>query len=314
MASTRPKPPWLRVRVPGGENYHRLRRTLRALQLNTVCEHARCPNIGTCWREGTATVMLLGEMCSRGCRFCAVTAGKPAGSIDLQEPKRVAEAIGQLGLRYVVLTMVTRDDLPDGGAAHVAETVRRLHDAQAGLRVEALVGDFGGQSAAVDTVLHAGPDVFGHNVEVVRAWTSRLRDPRCSYDRSLRVLRRVKERSPEQLTKSSLMVGVGETDEEVLEALRDLRAAAVDLVTIGQYLQPTPRHHPVDRFVTPQTFERYRVAALQLGFRHVASAPLVRSSYRAQELFVESHLARRHGDGGMSAAPTQTAAGVAHRR
>lgn len=291
MPRTQPKPPWLRVRAPGGDAYHRIRRTLAELDLNTVCEHARCPNVGTCWREGTATVMLLGGVCSRRCRFCAVAVGKLPGEVDRGEPGRVAEAIGQLGLRYVVLTMVTRDDLPDGGASVVAETVERLHRLASGLLVEALTSDFGGRAASLERVLDAAPDVFAHNLEVVRGWTPRIRDRRCSYERSLDLLRQAKAHGPEVLTKSSLMVGVGETDDEVIEALADLRRVGVDLVTIGQYLQPTAKHHPVARFVPPETFEWYEDEALRLGFRFVASGPLVRSSYRAAELFVRSQAA-----------------------
>jgi lipoic acid synthetase len=235
--------------------------------------------------------MLLGEVCSRGCRFCAVTAGKPGGKVDREEPARVAAAVARLGLRYVVLTMVTRDDLPDGGAAVVAETVRRLHDAQPGLLVETLVSDFGGDEVALAAVVDAEPDVFGHNVEVVREWTHRVRDRRCSYDRSLQVLARAHRQSGGRPTKSSLMVGVGETDEQVLETLRDLRAVGVELLTIGQYLRPTDKHHPVARFVEPATFDRYAEQARQLGFRYVASGPLVRSSYRAAELFLQGELA-----------------------
>jgi lipoic acid synthetase len=291
MPKSTPKPDWLRVRAPGGEAYHRLRKTLHGLELNTVCEHARCPNIGTCWREGTATVMLLGEVCTRGCRFCAVTAGKPGGVVDPGEPERVAEAIAQLDLRYVVLTMVTRDDLADGGAAMVADTVRRLHTLQPGLLVETLVSDFGGRHEAIDAVVDALPDVFAHNLEVVREWTPRVRDARSSYDRSLEVLARARERSGGRPSKSSLMVGVGETDDQVRAAMGDLRSVGVELLTIGQYLCPTSKHHAVARFVTPETFDGYRDEARRLGFRHVASGPLVRSSYRAAELFVESYLA-----------------------
>ena len=314
MAKSTPKPDWLRVRAPGGQAYHRLRKTLHELELNTVCEHARCPNIGTCWREGTATVMLLGEVCARGCRFCAVTAGKPDGVVDAGEPERVAQAIAQLDLRYVVLTMVTRDDLADGGAAVVADTVRRLHALQPGLLVETLVSDFGGRHGAIDAVVDAQPDVFGHNLEVVREWTPRVRDPRCSYDRSLEVLARARERSDGRPTKSSLMVGVGETDDEILAAMTDLRSVGVQLLTIGQYLCPTPKHHPVARFVTPQTFDEYRDEALRLGFRHVASGPLVRSSYRAAELFVQSYLSGRGASTAPAGKVTETADTAASRR
>jgi lipoic acid synthetase len=283
------KPPWLRVRAPGGDRYHQLKNTFRELGLFTVCEEAHCPNVGECWREGTATVMLLGDVCTRGCRFCAVTTGKP-GALDQAEPEHVAEAIGRMALQYVVLTMVDRDDLPDGGAEQVARTVEKLKALRADLLVETLVGDFQGQSGPIDTVLAARPDVFAHNIEVVRRITRRVRDARCGYDRSLSVLRRAKDSAPDRVTKSSIMVGIGETDEEVVETLSDLRAAGVDIVTIGQYLRPTPKHHEVLRFVTPDTFADFEAKALSMGFLYAASGPLVRSSYKAAEVFVRSIL------------------------
>ena len=292
-----PKPPWLKVRAPGGDTYHRLKQTFRELDLFTVCEEARCPNVGECWREGTATVMLLGDVCTRGCRFCAVTTGDPRGMVDSREPEHVARAIARLELSYVVLTMVNRDDLLDGGAEHVGRTVRRLHELRPDILVEALVGDFQGHTSSVDEVVDAGPDVFAHNLEVVRRLTRRVRDVRMSYDQSLAVLRRAKERARsaelgrQRLTKSSIMVGLGETDDEVVESMRDLRAAGVDVVTIGQYLRPTPKHHEVLRFVPPETFAEYERAALEMGFLYAASGPLVRSSYKAAEVFVRSVLA-----------------------
>src|SRR6266851_6700897 len=274
------KPPWLRVRAPGGDRYHELKKTFRELNLFTVCEEARCPNVGECWREGTATVMLLGDVCTRGCRFCAVTTGRP-GALDQAEPEHVAQAIGTMALQYVVLTMVDRDDLPDGGAAQVARTVRRLKDLRSDLLIETLVGDFQGQPGPIDMVVAARPDVFAHNVEVVRRVTRQVRDVRCGYDRSLSVLRRAKERDPGGVTKSSVMVGIGETDEEVVETLSDLRGAGVDIVTLGQYLRPSPKHHEVLRFVTPETFAEFERVALSMGFLYAASGPLVRSSYKA---------------------------------
>jgi lipoic acid synthetase len=305
-----PKPPWLKVRAPGGETYGRLKQTFRKLDLYTVCEEARCPNVGECWREGTATVMLLGDVCTRGCRFCAVTTGDPRGVVDSREPEHVARAIAQLELVYVVLTMVNRDDLLDGGADHVGRTVRRLHERRPDLLVETLVGDFRGHMDDVDAVCAAGPDVFAHNVEVVRRITRKIRDARSSYEQSLRVLERAKERfvtltqetGKPHLTKSSLMVGIGETDDEVFESLADLRGAGVDVVTIGQYLRPSERHAPVDRFVHPDTFAAYEKAARELGFLYAASGPLVRSSYRAAEVFLRSVLGsqepHRLGEGG----------------
>jgi lipoic acid synthetase len=289
-----PKPPWLKVRAPGGESYAHLKETFRALDLHTVCEEARCPNVGECWAEGTATIMLLGDVCTRGCRFCAVTTGDPRGAVDGREPEHVARAIAKLGLQYVVLTMVDRDDLLDGGASHVARTVVRLKELRPDILAETLLGDFGGHLDYVDTTIDARPDVWAHNIEVVRRLQRTIRDVRCSYERSLSVLRRVKERDPSRITKSSVMVGIGETDDEVLETLADLRAAGVDLVTLGQYLRPTPKHAPVDRYVDPETFDRFAREATKLGFAYVASAPLVRSSYKAAEVFVRSIL--RPGD------------------
>ncbi len=282
-----PKPAWLRVAPLGGERAHHIKSTLRRLALHTVCEEARCPNMGECWREGTATVMLLGDLCTRGCRFCAVAAGKPSG-LDQGEPERVARAIAALDLSYVVLTMVNRDDLADGGAAQVAATVRALRAARADILIEALVGDFQGRVSSVETVIDARADVFAHNLEVVAALTREMRDARCGYTRSLEVLRRAKELAPKGLTKSSLMVGVGEDDDEVVEALRDLRSADVDIVTIGQYLQPSRKHAPVRRFVPPTQFAEYRRLGLEMGFAYLASDPLVRSSYQAAEAYRRS--------------------------
>ncbi len=292
MSRFSPKPEWLKVRAPGGDTFHHLRDTFRELDLHTVCEEARCPNVGECWREGTATVMLLGDVCTRGCRFCAVTTGDPRGAVDVREPEHVARAIARLDLQYVVMTMVDRDDLLDGGAEHVARTVRRLRELRPDILIETLVGDFHGHLAAVDTVADAAPDVFAHNVETVRRITRTVRDARCTYDQSLAVLRRARERG--RLTKSSIMVGLGEADDEVLETLRDLRAAGVDVVTLGQYLRPTPRHHEVVRYVEPATFADWGREALAMGFLHAASGPLVRSSYRAAEVFVRTLL--RDGD------------------
>ncbi len=280
------KPPWLKVRAPGGQRYGELKRTLRGLDLSTVCEEARCPNVGECWSAGTATVMVLGHTCTRGCRFCAVTTGNPRGGVDPREPDHVAKAIGKLALRYVVLTMVDRDDLLDGGAAHVAATVRAIHRESPSLLVETLVGDFSGRTRDIDTLLAAQPEVFAHNLEVVRRLTPTVRDQRCSYDQSLAVLRHAKAAYPDRYVKSSLMVGIGERDDEVLEALSDLREAGVDIVTLGQYLRPTPKHVAVDRYVSPEQFDAWARQGRDLGFSYVASGPLVRSSYHAAEAFV----------------------------
>lgn len=306
------KPPWLRVRAPGGDRYHELKKTFRELNLFTVCEEARCPNVGECWREGTATVMLLGDVCTRGCRFCAVTTGRP-GALDENEPEHVATAIGKMALQYVVLTMVDRDDLADGGARQVARTVERLKELRSDLLVETLVGDFQGETGPIDIVVDARPDVFAHNVEVVRRITRRVRDVRCGYDRSLSVLRRAKDRAPERITKSSIMVGIGETDEEVVETLADLRSAGVDIVTIGQYLRPSPKHHEVIRFVTPETFAEFERTATSMGFLYAASGPLVRSSYKAAEVFVRSVLSPEGGHEGVLEARLERARTFAER-
>ncbi len=282
----RAKPAWLKVKAPGGPEYRRLKETLRKLDLHTVCEEARCPNVGECWSAGTATVMILGDTCTRGCRFCAVKTGNPRGAVDPREPEHVARALAQLELKYAVLTMVDRDDLLDGGAEHVASTVLALKRRRPQMLVETLVGDFRGRFADVDVVVASRPDVFAHNLEVTRALTPSIRDARCSYDRSLGVLSRAKAQAPERLTKSSLMVGLGERDEEVVEAMRDLRGAGVDIVTLGQYLRPTPKHAAVERYVAPEQFAAYERAGQAMGFQFVASGPLVRSSYHAAEAFV----------------------------
>lgn len=285
-----PKPSWLRVRAPGGEGYERVKRTLHQLGLHTVCQEARCPNVAECWGAGTATVMLLGDTCTRGCRFCAVRSGRTGELVDPNEPRNVAEAITSLGLRYVVLTMVTRDDLPDGGALHIATTVQQLRARDPRVVVEVLVGDFRGQADQIDTVLDARPDVFAHNIEVTRAMTPRIRDRRFSYEGSLRVLRYARAQGKARYIKSSIMVGVGEADAEILEALADLRSNGVDIVTLGQYLRPSARHAPVDRYVAPEAFGDYQRFAEQLGFAFVAAGPLVRSSYHAAEVFVGAQL------------------------
>ncbi|HEV8595334.1 MAG TPA: lipoyl synthase [Thermoplasmata archaeon] len=288
MLAAERKPEWLRVRPPGGEWYVHLKTLLRGLDLHTVCEEAHCPNVAECWGGGTATIMLLGATCTRGCRFCAVTSGNPRGVVDPNEPEKVAAAIADLGLTYVVLTSVDRDDLPDGGAAHFAETVRAIKARDPSILVETLVPDFQGDREAIRTVLGGGQDVFDHNVETVRRLQGVVRDPRANYEQSLAVLRTAKEIRPGVYTKSSIMVGLGETEAEVLETFRDLRAAGVDIVTIGQYLRPSSWHLPVLEYVPPETFDRYRRQAEDLGFRYAAAGPLVRSSYRAGEFFLES--------------------------
>jgi lipoic acid synthetase len=274
-----PKPEWLKARAPVGENYHGLKRLARSLGLNTVCESAQCPNIGECWHHKTATFMMLGNLCTRRCGFCAVPKGRPA-PIDFDEPRRVAEAVATLGLQHAVITSVNRDDLADGGSHHFAETVREVRRALPEARVEVLTPDFCGRLDAVARVLDAGPHVFNHNMETAPRLYSRVR-PQADYRQSLDVLAFARRHAPEVLTKSGFMVGLGETPDEVRTLLRDLRSAGTDVATIGQYLQPTRRNLPVVEFVEPRQFEEYRGYGLALGFKAVFSGPLVRSSYMA---------------------------------
>lgn len=273
-------PDWLRLQLPRGETFGRTRALLGGLQLHTVCESARCPNHWECWGHGTATFMIAGDRCTRACRFCAVTPGAP-DPLDADEPRRVGEAVRRLGLRHVVITSVTRDDLPDGGAAHFRQTVEAVRAVNSKVTVEILTPDFNGDEAAIAEALAGGPDVFNHNLETVRRLTPLMRS-KATYDRSLGVLRSARRLGgPKLRIKSGLMAGLGERAEEVLQTMDDLRAAGVDLLTIGQYLQPDARRHPVVEFVTPAQFEAYRLEALRRGFRHAASAPMVRSSYHA---------------------------------
>ena len=292
-----PKPDWLKVRPPAGENYVHLKGLLRTLDLHTVCEEAHCPNVAECWGGGTATIMLLGDVCTRGCRFCAVKSGNPAGLVDPAEPEKVAAALEDLGLTYVVLTSVDRDDLPDGGAAHFAATVRAVKARCPDLILETLIPDFGGDRAAVKTVVDAGPEVIDHNLETVERLQGTARDRRANYRQSLDVLAAVKEFRPDTCTKSSLMLGLGERQDEVVQAMRDLRAAGVDILTLGQYLRPTSWHLAVTEFVAPETFDAYRRVAEDLGFLYCAAGPLVRSSYRAGEYFLEARVRAGRGGG-----------------
>ena len=279
----RAKPPWLRVRIGGDGRYAEVRRTVREKRLATVCEESHCPNIGECWSAGTATLMLMGDVCTRACRFCAVDTGNPLGFLDPDEPAHAAESVRLMGLKYVVLTSVDRDDLNDGGAAHYAACIRAIKAACPDTTVEALTPDFRGDHAAVATVVDAGIDVFAQNLETVRRLTHVARDPRAGYEQTLDVLAFAKT-CADVVTKSSLMLGLGETDDEIRTALDDLRGAGVDLLTLGQYLQPTRNHLPVERWVHPDEFAAYRQWGLDAGFVDVASGPLVRSSYRADEL------------------------------
>ncbi len=281
------KPGWLRVEVPaqGPGRVRRMQEILREHRLHTVCQSAHCPNLPTCWGEGTATFMLLGEVCTRACRFCAVATGWPGGKLDPEEPARVAKAAKALGLSYVVLTSVDRDDLPDGGAGQFAAAIRALRRELPEAAVEALIPDFSGDRGALEVVVEAGPQVVGHNLETVRRLTPKVRDPRAGYDLSLSVLRTLKELAPGLVTKSSLLLGLGEREEEIEEALADLRAAGVDILVLGQYLRPTPRQLPVERYVPPREFRRWEARARALGFRGVMAGPLVRTSFRAAQVF-----------------------------
>jgi lipoyl synthase len=282
-ASLTRKPPWLRARAPGGEGFTAVKSVVREHRLATVCEEAKCPNIGECWNAGTATIMLMGAVCTRACRFCSVDTGNPHGWLDAEEPQNVARTVELMKLKYVVLTSVNRDDLADGGAKHYADCIRAIKQRRPETAVEALTPDFQGVLADVETVVDSGLEVFAQNVETVRRLTHPVRDPRASYEQTLRVLEHAKKHNPKVLTKTSLMLGLGETDEEIAETMADLRAINVDILTLGQYLRPTVNHLAVQRFVTPQEFDRYRESALARGFLECVSGPLVRSSYRAEQ-------------------------------
>jgi lipoic acid synthetase len=284
------KPEWLRVRIGGGERYESVRQTVKTHRLATVCEESHCPNIGECWNNGTATIMLMGAVCTRACRFCAVDTGNPKGWLDPEEPAHAAESVRLMGLRYVVLTSVDRDDLPDGGASHYAACIRAIKAMNPRTAVEALTPDFRGSRAAVETVVDTGLEVFAQNLETVERLTHVVRDPRAGYQQTLDVLAHAKAHRPDVLTKSSLMLGLGETEDEIRRSLEDLRRHAVDVVTLGQYLRPTLNHLAVERWVHPEEFERYRAFGLELGFLEVASGPLVRSSYRADRVLEQNNL------------------------
>lgn len=290
---TRRKPEWLKIRAPGGDNYTVLKSRARNLRLATVCEEAQCPNIGECWGGGTATFMLMGDTCTRGCRFCAVNTAKRPPALDPEEPSNVAEAVASMGLSYVVLTSVNRDELPDGGAGHLADCLRAIKEASPDTLLEMLIPDFLGDEKALRTICHTPLAVLAHNVETVERLTTTVRDPRAGYHQSLDVLENAKRMAPDLMTKSSIMVGLGETEEEVHQTLQDLRDRGVDIVTLGQYLRPSSKHLPVVEYVHPDTFDRYAARARELGFGYVASGPLVRSSYRAGELYIERQLRAR---------------------
>jgi lipoic acid synthetase len=299
--STAPRrhPDWIKARLPSGDNYHDLKRILRGLTLNTVCEEAHCPNIGECWEQRTATIMILGDVCTRACAFCAVKTGRPSWN-DEDEPRRVAEAIAEMSLEHVVVTSVARDDLPDGGAHIFAETIRALHERCPGMGVEVLIPDFNGQDEPLRTVMDARPDILNHNVETVERLQKPVRK-RARYHRSLEVLQRAKEfareidgRDGTVNTKSSLMVGLGETREELHQVFVDLRAVDCDILTVGQYLRPSEQHIALERYYLPSEFEEMKAEALELGFKHVESGPLVRSSYHARDQVPAETQLRKH--------------------
>ena len=286
-------PEWLRAPLPGGERYADIKHRLRARKLHTVCEEAQCPNIGECWNEGTATLMLMGEACTRACRFCAVKHDAGPPPLDPQEPAKSADQVRLMDLDYVVLTSVNRDDLPDGGARHFADTIRAIKAASPHTLVEVLTPDFQGRAVDVATVVDGGPDVFAHNIETVERLSPSVRDRRATYAQSLAVLQMAKRHRPSVVTKSSIMLGLSETDAEIEQALQDLRAHDVDAVTLGQYLRPSPWHLEVVEFVPPEVFSHWHDRALALGFAYCASGPLVRSSYRAGEHFLKRIVAER---------------------
>lgn len=289
-----PLPPWLKVKLPSGEAYNRIKAVSARRGLATVCEEARCPNIAECWGGGTATFMVMGDACTRGCRFCSVASAARPGAPDFEEPRKLADTLAEMNLDYVVITTVCRDDLADQGAGHVAACIRAVKERCPKMLLEVLIQDFRGDDRLIATVLDAGPDVVAHNLETVARLTPLVRDAKAGYEQSLRVLEWLKIKSPKP-TKSSLMLGLGETEDEVLGAFRDLRAAGVDILTLGQYLRPTrsTRHLEVVEFVRPEKFEEYGRRAREMGFLYVASGPFVRSSYRAGELFLKGLVSKK---------------------
>ena len=284
------KPAWLKVKLPSGGKYQAVRETVKGHRLSTVCEEAMCPNLAECWNAGTATIMLMGSVCTRACRFCAVDTGNPRGRLDPDEPRLAAESVRLMGLSYVVLTSVDRDDLADGGAAHYAACVREIKRVNPATAVEALTPDFQGVHQHVQLVLDSGIEVYAQNVETVERLTHPVRDPRAGYAQTLDVLAYAKRARSDVLTKTSLMLGLGERDDEIVQTMRDLRAIGVDIVTFGQYLRPTAAHLPVERWVTPEEFAEYRRVGLDMGFLEVVSGPLVRSSYRAERALEKNNV------------------------
>jgi lipoic acid synthetase len=284
------KPDWLRMRVSHSPKFESVRAIVHEHRLATVCEEAKCPNMSECWSAGTATIMLMGDVCTRACRFCSVNTGNPKGWLDEEEPANTARAVQLMGLKYVVLTSVNRDDLPDGGAGHYARVVQAVKALNPETAVEALTPDFLGDLAAVDTLVTSGIEVFAQNIETVERLTHPVRDPRAGYQQTLDVLARGKQTRPTVITKSSLMLGLGETDDEIKQAMDDLRRHQVDVLTLGQYLQPTKYHYPIARYVTPDEFEQYRQWGLERGFMEVVSGTFVRSSYRAERVLEKNNV------------------------
>jgi len=287
------KPEWLRVKYPTGQSYERIKGVLRNHNLHTVCEEAHCPNVAECWGGGTATFMLMGDTCTRGCRFCMVKSGNPHGFLDLFEPVNVAKTIAHLGLKYVVITSVDRDDLSDGGASHFSSTIKAIKQQDPNVITEVLIPDFQGNLDDVKKVVDAAPEVIAHNIETTEPLSPKVRDPRATYNQSLRVLKGIKELDPAVYSKSSIMLGLGETEGDLAKTMKDLRDVDVDILTLGQYLRPSKGHIPVTEYVGPETFEHYKALAEELGFLYVASGPFVRSSYRAGEFFVEALIRKK---------------------
>ena len=289
------KPEWLKIRLDVKDNFSNIKQTIKKHNLHTVCEEAHCPNISECWNGGTATFMLMGDVCTRGCKFCAVKTGNPMRKLDLEEPKKLAQALAEIKLfDYVVLTSVNRDDLDDQGSSHFAECIKEIKKAYPEIIVEVLIPDFNGDFEALKKIVDANPEVIAHNIETVERLQRKVRDVRANYKQSLGVLENVKKLNPKIYTKSSIMVGLGEIDGEVIQSMKDLREINVDILTIGQYLRPTDWHLHVDKYIPPEKFEFYKEKALELGFLFCASGPFVRSSYKAGELFVKNGILRKN--------------------
>ncbi|MDP7260609.1 MAG: lipoyl synthase [archaeon] len=295
MAEQAKKPDWFKIKLPTSRRFSKTQAIVKNSGVSTVCEEASCPNISECWTQGTATFMIMGDTCTRACRFCDIKTGIPKKPPDSEEPEKLAEAIENFGVEYVVITSVNRDELPDGGSEHFAKCIRAIQKQCPDTLIEVLTPDFFSNEKQIKNVVKAKPDVYAHNIEVVKELQSKIRDPRASYEKSLETLRAVKRIDSKMPTKSSIMVGVGESQEEVLTAMKDLRKANVNFLTIGQYLRPTERHYPVKEFVHPDIFKKYEEKGLRMGFEYVASGPLVRSSYKAGEYYIKNIVNGRNG-------------------